>query len=130
MPQGVYGEFSKITEEVAELLDANSQNCAIMVIMEISDIVGALYAHYGIQYVNECYDAITPPEECNVDNHKSIENDVELMFGFLTHNPTKKSNLIACIHLLAVWLDRFNLSFIDAKAMADITQRAFINGHR
>ena len=42
IPQGVYGEISKIEEELAELKDASEQQCKIMVLCELSDLIGAI----------------------------------------------------------------------------------------
>lgn len=42
IPRGNYGEISKIEEEVAELRDADNQDCDVMVLVELSDLVGAI----------------------------------------------------------------------------------------
>lgn len=42
IPKGELGEISKIVEEVDELVDANKQGCKIMVLCELSDILGAI----------------------------------------------------------------------------------------
>ncbi len=43
--KGELGELSKIQEELNEALDAQSQNAKIMVLVELSDMVGALEAY-------------------------------------------------------------------------------------
>ncbi|HAC56514.1 TPA: hypothetical protein DCF80_03350 [Candidatus Saccharibacteria bacterium] len=40
--KGELGEISKIEEEVAELRDAEEQECIIMALVELSDLVGAI----------------------------------------------------------------------------------------
>jgi phosphoribosyl-ATP pyrophosphohydrolase len=40
--KGVYGEFSKIKEEIEELQDAHKQNNRILEIVEITDLLGAI----------------------------------------------------------------------------------------
>ena len=40
--RGDYGQLSKIKEEVMEALDANLQNNPLMVLIELSDIIGAI----------------------------------------------------------------------------------------
>ncbi len=40
--KGVYGEFSKILEEVQELEDAISQSNKIMTLVELSDLMGSI----------------------------------------------------------------------------------------
>tara|TARA_R100000656_G_scaffold104176_1_gene76005 strand:- start:42721 stop:42993 length:273 start_codon:yes stop_codon:yes gene_type:complete len=42
--RGVYGELSKLREELAELEDALEQGVAIMAMVEASDLYGALEA--------------------------------------------------------------------------------------
>ena len=42
IPKGVLGEFSKIKEEFLELEDAVKQNDSILVLNELSDMVGAI----------------------------------------------------------------------------------------
>lgn len=42
IPKGEIGEISKILEETLEIVDASKQNCKIMVLVELSDLVGAI----------------------------------------------------------------------------------------
>lgn len=42
IPKGVVGELSKIYEEVAEIKDSEDQGASLMVLIEISDLVGAI----------------------------------------------------------------------------------------
>lgn len=43
--KGELGELSKIQEELNEALDAQTQNAKIMILVELSDMVGALEAY-------------------------------------------------------------------------------------
>ncbi len=43
--KGEVGKSSKILEEVLELIDAEKQDCKIMMLVELSDMVGAI-EHY------------------------------------------------------------------------------------
>lgn len=45
IPKGALGELSKVHEEVLEALDAEEQGCALMVLQELSDAVGAIEAY-------------------------------------------------------------------------------------
>lgn len=45
IPRGVYGDSSKIMEEVLELVDADKQSARIMALCEVSDIVGAVLGY-------------------------------------------------------------------------------------
>lgn len=48
--KGEMGEFSKIMEEVLELQDAIKQDAKVMVLCELSDIVGAMEAYLEKHY--------------------------------------------------------------------------------
>ena len=45
IPKGKLGELSKIQEELEEAMDADEQGSAIMVLVELSDLVGAIEAY-------------------------------------------------------------------------------------
>ena len=47
IPKGKLGEFSKITEEYMELLDAHEQDVCILELCELADLVGAIDAYVG-----------------------------------------------------------------------------------
>ena len=40
--RGVYGHPSKIVEEINEFVDALEQNCPVMALVELSDLIGAV----------------------------------------------------------------------------------------
>ena len=42
IPKGELGELSKVAEELAEARDAEEQGVKIMLLLELSDLVGAL----------------------------------------------------------------------------------------
>lgn len=46
IPKGILGEFSKITEEYTELLDAHEQDARVLEICELTDLIGAI-KHYA-----------------------------------------------------------------------------------
>jgi phosphoribosyl-ATP pyrophosphohydrolase len=43
--KGTLGEISKILEEAEELADAEKQNCKVMALLELSDLIGAIEAY-------------------------------------------------------------------------------------
>lgn len=45
IPKGELGELSKVYEEVLEALDADAQGASIMVLVELSDLLGAIKAY-------------------------------------------------------------------------------------
>ena len=48
--RGVYGELSKIREEVDEMEDAAEQGNKLMVLIELSDLVGAIKGYLEKEY--------------------------------------------------------------------------------
>lgn len=48
--KGVVGESSKIMEEVYELIDSERQDCAIMSLVELSDVYGAMQLYLENKY--------------------------------------------------------------------------------
>lgn len=64
IPRGVYGEFSKITEEFLESQDAHCQGNSIMVLLELSDLLGAIEA-YCVQHNMTLVDLIKMKESTN-----------------------------------------------------------------
>lgn len=51
IPRGTYGEVSKVTEEYQEMMDAIDQNNPLMVLQEMSDLIGAIEGYvsrYGL----------------------------------------------------------------------------------
>lgn len=43
--KGTLGTSSKLLEEVQELIDAEEQTCKLMVLIELSDLIGAIEAY-------------------------------------------------------------------------------------
>lgn len=43
--KGEFGEFSKIKEEFQELEDAVDQDCKVLIICELTDLVGSIEAY-------------------------------------------------------------------------------------
>jgi len=50
IPRGTYGEISKILEEAAELKDATEQANKLMVLIELSDLIGAIDGYLDKYY--------------------------------------------------------------------------------
>ena len=46
--KGVYGEWSKVEEEIEEIIDALSQNIKPMLLIELCDCLGAVKAYYNL----------------------------------------------------------------------------------
>lgn len=50
--KGVIGRLSKVQEELDEALDAEAQGDRIMLLVELSDMIGALEAYLEAEYVD------------------------------------------------------------------------------
>jgi hypothetical protein len=74
IPRGTFGELSKIQEELLEAMDADDQGCSLMILQELSDLIGAVRGYLA------------------------------------THHP--------------------HTTLQDLIKMSEITQRAFVKGHR
>lgn len=48
--RGEYGELSKIQEELDEAIDAQNQGIELMVLVELSDIIGAIDGYLNKHY--------------------------------------------------------------------------------
>ena len=45
IPKGEVGELSKVYEEICEVKDAASQGVELMVLLELSDVIGAIESY-------------------------------------------------------------------------------------
>jgi hypothetical protein len=52
IPKGKFGEVSKIEEELAEIKDAEEQGNRLMVLVELSDLIGAVQGYLNKHYVD------------------------------------------------------------------------------
>lgn len=50
IPNGVLGEFSKLEEEFEELKDANEQQNKILMLVELSDLYGAIECFIDLHF--------------------------------------------------------------------------------
>lgn len=62
IPKGEYGEFSKIKEEFLEAEDAFEQGNKIMMLVELSDLMGAMRLHLEKHYNMSLEDLYTMSE--------------------------------------------------------------------
>ena len=50
IPRGVFGELSKIKEEIEEIEDAIEQGCSIMELVELADLYGAIEGYLASKH--------------------------------------------------------------------------------
>jgi hypothetical protein len=48
--RGTFGEASKVREEVEEFIDACDQECKIMALVELSDLLGAIKEYLRVHF--------------------------------------------------------------------------------
>lgn len=124
------------------------QNSAIMAIIEISDIVGAIEGFKASQkdYSKDKYattiEQIMPIKDLTHQNINSFSEDqvntlLLLCTALLNQNPTSVQYKTDCCNImnqlltpLRDYLNCFNLTLEDARKMSSITKRAFEQGAR
>lgn len=69
--KGTLGELSKIYEEVEEIKDAEEQDVSVMLLVELSDLLGAIEA-----YLNKNHPSITLEDLLKMKNvtQRAFEN--------------------------------------------------------
>lgn len=129
--RGVFGEASKIREEVEELLDAEAQGVRLMALVELSDLVGAVEGYAARQHPGH---DLTRLLDCVPEAVASVEDAADS----LVEADAKKevgSALAATVALLGAIELRLTARYpgftmADLRAMSAVTQRAFRNGRR
>lgn len=48
--KGKFGEFSKIEEEIEELFDAVDQDCNMLILCELCDLIGSIEGYVGNKF--------------------------------------------------------------------------------
>lgn len=138
--KGVFGEFSKIYEEYEELLDALQQRCKILVLVEISDLLGAINGYlekFNLSINNNFkYDENYTPlaiesnerscwfQDYNIFRKADYDRDIELL--------SKHERLIIFNFIMSMkdLLNQYNMNLQDANQMSMLTARAFKDGSR
>lgn len=127
--KGIPGEASKIIEEAFEFLDAENQQCKLMCLIELSDLLGALRLFFenkkisfsslqplsyplcfseNILYTAKLLDDNLPDKDILIISQKLIE----YISGYVKHNFNNSIN------------------YNDLITMSNITMRSFKNGYR
>lgn len=119
-----YGTVGKVSEELSELIDAIGQDCKIMMLVELSDLVGAI-------------EALVP--QINVEEIEPLNvvvtlEDIIRTVGLIAQQPQKlEENCVKAIRMIYRYVYNQTDGFIERKdlnKMSDITKRAFKNGER
>lgn len=112
--RGVFGEFSKIREEAAEVADAESQGVRLMALVEMSDLYGAIQGYLERHHPTVTVADLGDPVGCGAFVGRELQEVSEIYRNMCGHLSTKHPDT----------------SIEDLRMMSGVTQRAFRNGRR
>jgi phosphoribosyl-ATP pyrophosphohydrolase len=136
IPHGVYGQMSKVVEEIHEAMDAYNQGNHLMVLLELSDVILAMHGvtqGQGVS-VKQCMTADIAYCDCERQDHASWD-DVSKVFGEVLRN-TDASPIIlyrlfdTTLQVINRYVWTFNMNLHHLYKMMEATARAFEAGHR
>lgn len=132
IPRGELGQFSKISEEFLEFTDALDQNCHVMALVELSDLMGSIKCYYKAHNQQNEFDSIVSSVQNQPQNKPVDFFDLEENFLILNSaSPENKwSKFELFISELHQYVKKYNLTLQDLMVMAQITERVFVNGYR
>lgn len=129
--KGTLGDFSKVIEEFMEFEDACAQDCHIMALVELSDLVGSLKHYFKKNGQQNKWDDFI--SECNNQTVIEIdESDLRENFKFIidSENQFHWNKIQLFINEVDMYARKYNLNLNDLIKMNDITERAFVSGAR
>ena len=132
IPKGKLGEYSKVVEEFMEFSEALEQDCQIMAILELADLIGSA-KYYYYQYEQEAAwqllisRLLIKKTLLPIDYSDLLENFQRTLNQEDSGHWDKLGSFIEEIDL---YVRKFNLTIRDLICMSHVTERAFINGYR
>lgn len=130
--KGVVGEYSKIIEEINELIDAENQNARIMILVELSDLVGSIFLYVKKNDLD--FDLKLPFSKDKDKNN--VSSKTLLKTALMLRHQINKQDIENNIKLLIEHINDYihnnfsDFNFMDLYIMSNITSRAFNNGYR
>jgi hypothetical protein len=128
IPKGVYGQISKVHEEMLECEDAHSQHNPVMLIQELSDLVGAVMGWLDSHNLS-IQDILRPRGTVRVTQWQAVLEKFEQARYYVN-----KAKLIFDLGVVLRWIEiyisQYNLTLQNLIQMAVATRRAFLAGHR
>ncbi len=128
IPRGVFGNISKVLEEMAECEDAHDQGSSVMLILELSDLVGAIQGFLAAHNLTT-KDIRTGPAMCTLISWTQLRISFDDLRRAKNHVATL-TELDAVLENIERFLPRWNLELQDLERMAHATHRAFRSGQR
>lgn len=147
--KGVLGQLSKVQEELDEAVDAEYQECKIMIEVELSDLLGALknYSQKNFKLsLDDLYSlSFDEIENDELGHHllnirKGADGELSKIQEYL--DKAKESEESGSLSIMPIYLSLILLatkkyadkhlqrSLSDLKIMQEITERAFKSGRR
>lgn len=133
--KGVVGEASKIREEAEEFIEALEQGVAVMALVELSDLIGAIQSFLfkefpGSSYDIDCFDQ--PTKTIISGTSDDIMLSVEELVALIEAGYGFDAALSNVIYAIETYLGRNHpsIGIPDLIKMAAVTRRAFKNGRR
>ena len=101
IPRGTLGEWSKVSEEIEEIIDALEQNLKPMVLIELCDCLGAIHSHanHEEEFNFENWVYITSTERNQYQRYTDLDVIIEkfkldLQEADIEENPKKLINAL------------------------------------
>lgn len=130
--KGQFGEKSKIIEELKELRDAMNQGNRIMLLQELSDIIGAIIGYYSK------HDSVNVPSFWNTNEYYDFDSTITWVNVLITklEVATDENENVYVIKTVYNTISKYintaykNLCINDLHIMALTTKRVFESGVR
>lgn len=135
--KGVLGELSKVREEVEEAMDAQAQGVKIMLLVELSDMIGAMKAvaeknQLKFSDIIAIYEGLAqtqkkPRGSLAKINHQLVLVENNFASGVKIRLAADLANLL---NEVVNFSKKNGASLEDLIKMQEVTERAFKTGHR
>lgn len=127
--KGIPGKASKIVEEAFEFLDAENQQCKLMCLIELSDLLGALRLFF--QNKKHSFSSLQPL------SYPICFSENIIYTAKLLHEEISDIDLLVVSQKLIDYISGYvkhnfnnSITYNDLITMSNITMRSFENGYR
>lgn len=133
IPRGILGQYSKVMEEFIEFADAVNQDCKIMAIVELSDLLGAMKLYFYSNNQQHLWDTTVSSILTKDKSYLHVDyNDLEEIFRItsVVNDVTHWEKMSMFLMEVSQYINQYNLDVRDLIRMNYITERAFKSGER
>lgn len=133
IPKGTLGEYSKVIEEFMEFSDSIEQDCSIMAVLELSDLIGSLKHYFYSQqkevvWTHTISDLLSIQDKPLYVDYQDLKENFKLTLDI--HHPNHWSRLCVFLTEIDQFVRYYHLTIRDLIRMSYITERAFLSGQR